>query len=65
MDEKKRMSFCMWAPVLERLKKSNIQNFSIYVTELEGKKYLFSYYEYTGNDYERDMEKISKDPITT
>mmetsp|Transcript_9891 Transcript_9891/g.15855 ORF Transcript_9891/g.15855 Transcript_9891/m.15855 type:complete len:146 (-) Transcript_9891:266-703(-) len=53
-----------WTPVLERLRKSNIGNFSIYVTELAGKKYLFSYFEYTGNDYEKDMADIAKDPIT-
>lgn len=53
-----------WPPVLERLKKSNIENFSIYTTTLNGKKYLFSYFEYTGNNYEKDMEEIGKDPIT-
>ena len=53
-----------WQPVLDRLKKSNIENFSIYTTTLNGKKYLFSYFEYTGNDYEADMKAISDDPIT-
>ena len=53
-----------WTAVLDRLKKSNVQNFSIYVTALESKKYLFSYYEYTGNDYGGDMAKIAADPIT-
>lgn len=53
-----------WTPVLERLKQSNIHNFSIYVTELEGKKYLFSYFEYTGDDFEKDSAKIGEDPIT-
>lgn len=33
-------------------------------TELGGKKYLFSYFEYVGNDYEKDMDEIAKDPIT-
>ena len=31
-----------WSSVVERLKRSNMQNFSIYVTELEGMKYLFN-----------------------
>ena len=53
-----------WTPVLERLKESNVHNFSIYVTELNGKKYLVSYFEYTGNNYEEDMKKIGEDPIT-
>jgi len=53
-----------WPSVIERLKTSNVQNFSIYVTELEGKRYLFSYFEYTGNDYERDMKLIAEDSET-
>lgn len=54
----------VWPGVLERLKASNIRNFSIYVTELEGKRYLFSYFEYTGSDYEADMKKVADDPTT-
>jgi L-rhamnose mutarotase len=53
-----------WPSVIERLKRSNVQNFSIYFTELEGKRYLFSYFEYTGNDYERDMKLIAEDSET-
>jgi L-rhamnose mutarotase len=53
-----------WPSVIERLKKSNVQNFSIYVTELKGRKYLFNYFEYTGIDYEKDMKLISEDPET-
>jgi L-rhamnose mutarotase len=53
-----------WPAVLERLKKSNVQNFSIYITELEGKRYLFSYYEYTGDDFDRDIALIAEDPET-
>lgn len=53
-----------WPSVLQRLKDSNIRNFSIYTTELDGKKYLFGYWEYTGYDYEADMQAISEDPET-
>ena len=53
-----------WPSVVERLRRSNMQNFSIYATELEGRKYLFSYFEYTGKDFEKDMEQISEDPET-
>jgi L-rhamnose mutarotase len=60
----RRLHADAWSSVIERLKKSNVQNFSIYVTELEGKKYLFSYYEYTGKDFEKDMKLISEDPET-
>jgi L-rhamnose mutarotase len=54
----------VWEGVLERLKKSNIQNYSIYITELDGKKYLFSYFEYTGNDFEADSKEIGEDAET-
>jgi len=32
----------VWPTVLDRIKKSNVRNYSIYTTEIEGKKYLFS-----------------------
>jgi L-rhamnose mutarotase len=41
-----------------------MRNFSIYVTEIEGKKYLFSYFEYIGQDFEADMQLIADDPET-
>lgn len=53
-----------WSAVLARLKQSNIRNYSIYVTEIEGRKYLFSYFEYTGRDFEGDMRRIGEDPET-
>ena len=53
-----------WPAVVARLKQSNVQNYSIYLTELDGKQYLFSYFEYTGNDYDADMLKIAEDPET-
>jgi len=53
-----------WPSVLDRIKKSNIRNYSIYLAELEGKLYLFSYFEYIGDDFEADMAKIAADPET-
>ena len=46
--------------VLATLKRANVQNFSIYRYE----HLLFSYMEYTGNDYEADMALIAADPET-
>ena len=37
-----------------------MRNYSIF---LRG-DYLFSYFEYHGNDYEADMAKMAADPIT-
>jgi L-rhamnose mutarotase len=46
--------------VLERIRKSNIRNYSIYLRD----GILFSCYEYTGNDFDRDMAEIGEDPVT-
>lgn len=54
----------VWPTVLDRIKKSNMRNYSIYTTEIEGKKYLFSYFEYVGTDLEADMQAIADDPET-
>lgn len=53
-----------WPQVLQQLKRSNLSNFSIFVTELAGARYLFSYFEYTGEDYDADMNKMAEDPTT-
>jgi L-rhamnose mutarotase len=46
--------------VLERIYKSKIRNYSIFLHE----KLLFSYYEYVGDDFDRDIAKIGEDPVT-
>jgi len=46
--------------VLDRIRKSNIRNYSIYLRQ----GILFSYYEYIGNDYEQDMAQMAEDPVT-
>ena len=53
-----------WPGVNRMIKECNIQNFSIHEIEIEGRLYLFSYFEYTGNDYEADMKKMASDPET-
>ncbi len=54
----------VWPVIQERIRKSNISNYSIYITEIEGKKYLFSYFEYIGSDFDSDMAAIGQDPET-
>jgi len=53
-----------WPSVLRQIRESNIRNYSIYLAELEGKLYLFSYFDYVGRDFQADMEKMAKDPET-
>ncbi len=60
LDEYKRLHAAVWPGVLEMIACSNIQNFSIYHKD----GWLFSYFEYTGEDYAGDMAKMAADPLT-
>jgi len=54
-----------WPGVLKRLSESNIGNYSIFLKKLpDGRHYLFSYFEYTGDDFEADMAAMAADPTT-
>ena len=49
--------------VRDLLREANMQNFSIFLHQLDdGNWYEFGYYEYTGNDFEADMEKLDNHP---
>ena len=48
--------------VRDLLSKYHMHNFSIFLHEIDGKYYEFGYYEYTGDDYEGDMAKLSAEP---
>lgn len=54
----------VWPAVIDRVRRSNIRNYSIYITAIDGKKYLFSYFEYIGRDFASDMRAIAEDPET-
>ena len=54
----------VWPTVLEQIKRSNIRNYSIFTTELFGKKYLFSYFEYIGEDINKDLAAMAQDKDT-
>lgn len=61
----KKLHAAAWPGVLKKIKECNIRNYSIYLKEIEkGKFYLFSYFEYTGNDFQADMAKMAADPTT-
>ena len=49
-----------WPEVNRMIQECNIRNYSIYYRD----GYLFSYYEYVGDDYEADMAKMAADPKT-
>lgn len=54
----------VWPDVVAAVKRANIQNYSIHLLQLGSKKYLFRYFEYVGDDPERDFASITEDPTT-
>lgn len=64
MDYYKQLHAAAWPAVLKKIKECNIQNYSIYLKEIDGKPYLFSYFEYTGTDFDADMKKMAADTTT-
>jgi L-rhamnose mutarotase len=54
----------VWPGVLKMIEQANIRNFSIAVKDIDGKPYLFSYFEYIGDDFDADMKRIAGDPET-
>ena len=65
VEEYKRLHAEVWPDVLAMIRECNIRNYSIYLRTLDdGRPYLFSYFEYTGGDFESDMAKMAADPTT-
>lgn len=60
IEEYKKLHATVWPDVLQMIKRCNISNYSIYLKD----EMLFSYFEYTGEDFEADMEKMAADPVT-
>ncbi|MFS0575599.1 L-rhamnose mutarotase [Sporosarcina sp. 179-K 3D1 HS] len=60
IEEYKKLHRQVWPEVIDRIKKSNIQNYSIHLKD----NTLFSYYEYVGENYEKDMAEMEGDEAT-
>ena len=58
-EEYKRLHAAAWPRVLEMLTECNFRNFSIF----HKNGYLFSYYEYVGEDIDADNARIIADPV--
>lgn len=54
----------VWPGVVAAIKKANIRNYNIFVAELNGKRYLFSSFEYHGNNPEKDFAAMANDSTT-
>lgn len=50
-----------WPEVIQKIQECNIRNYSIYILQNHT---LFAYFEYIGDDFEEDMQKMANDPIT-
>jgi L-rhamnose mutarotase len=60
----KQLHANVWPAVLEKIEECHIRNYSIYLKKIGDKYFLFSYFEYTGTDMDRDMQKMAADSIT-
>ena len=65
LEEYRKLHSAVWPGVLKTIHQCNIRNYSIYLREMpDGSHYLFSYFEYAGDDFAGDMERIAADPTT-
>jgi L-rhamnose mutarotase len=54
----------VWPGVSKMIKQCHIQNFSIHECNINGQLYLFAYLEYTGTNFNADMNRMASDPET-
>lgn len=59
-DEYKELHSNVWPEIINMIRECNIRNYSIYFKD----GFLFSYFEYHGNDYASDLNKMAADPKT-
>ena len=58
--EYRKLHAAVWPEVLDMIAQCNIRNYSIYHKD----GYLFSYFEYHGDDFAADMARMAADPTT-
>jgi L-rhamnose mutarotase len=65
LNKYKELHTAVWPEVLTMIAGCHIRYYSIYLRHFpDGKYYLFSYFEYHGNDFDGDMAKMTADPNT-
>ena len=65
LDEYKQLHANVWPDVLTMISECHFTNYSIYLRKLpDGNYYLFSYLEYTGDDFKADCDKMAADETT-
>lgn len=60
VQEYKELHMNPWPEVLQVIRECNIINYSIFLHD----ELVFAYFEYIGENYSADMEKMSQDGIT-
>ena len=60
IEEYKKYHADIWSGVADIITECNIRNYSIYLKD----DCLFSYFEYIGEDFKADMDKMAADPTT-
>jgi L-rhamnose mutarotase len=63
MVEYKKLHAAVWPQVAKAIRQAKIRNYSIFLRKLDnGSYYLFSYFEYVGDDFRGDMAKMGQNP---
>lgn len=63
--EYKKLHAAVWPDVLKIIHECGIRNYSIFLRRLpDGKDYLFSYFEYIGDDFTADGARMAADSTT-
>lgn len=62
LEEYKKLHADTTPGVRDLLNKYHIHNFNIFLHKIDGEWYEFAYFEYTGDNYQEDMEKLAKEP---
>ncbi len=60
IEEYKLLHADPWPKVTEMITKCNLRNYSIFIQN----DIVFAYYEYVGDDFEKDMQMMEADPVT-
>lgn len=60
IDDYERLHAAPWPGVLDQIRRSNIQNYTIFRDGTD----LFAYFEYVGEDFASDLAAMAADPET-
>lgn len=65
INEYKELHAAVWPEVKVMITECNFSNYSIFLRKLpDGRYYLFSYFEYVGEDFGADCAKMAADKTT-